>query len=461
MTVAERRRSVAVIGGGITGLAAAWSLIRRSGDTDVTLYEAGSRLGGQIRTLEVGGGIVEAGPDSFVTREPRVEDLCRALGLTDDLVAPDVFGAAVWVGGRLRRFPEASFWGIPSGVQSTLRAQPLTAPARMRALGDLFSPRPLGGNDVSVADFIGRRFGTQVLQRLVDPLLVGTRAGNVDELSLAAALPEVDGVARAHRSVMRGARLLRGRGRSANSPAFLGIRGGMERLVQTLGASLRQRAELVTGARVDLLQSSGGAYEIAFHSRPTERFDGVVVCIPAPVAGRLLRELSSEAACILEEIAYAPVVSIALVYGKNRFDVPVGTSGVLVPSTERKTISACTWWSTKWRHSAADRQIVRCFVTSARGEPVPPDDAELVNGCVADLQEITRSRAEPEEHVVTRWEEGLPRYRLGHLERIDAIEKALSRHPGVALAGAAYRGAGIPDCIAQADDAAVGVLSRL
>ena len=433
-------RSVAVVGGGITGLTAALLLVE---EADVTLFEAEAHAGGKVRTMEFAGGHVEAGPDSFLAREDWVEDLCRRVGLADDLIRPAVFGGAVWIDGRLRRFPARAMWGLPASPGAALRADALAWPQRLRALGDLVASGPLAGGDVSVAEFVRHRFGRGVLDNLVDPLLAGTRAGSTRDMSLAAALPQINAMARKDRSIMRAARAQRAAGAA---PAFLSLRGGMQRLTDALDEALATRVALRKNTMVASIDAADDGIEVTT-AEGTSAFDAVVVCVPAPAAADLLRKTAPGAARELDEIVYAPSVSVALRYPSGGVDPPPDTSGVLVPSNQGLTISGCTWWSTKWPGAVTgDGEVVRCFV--GRGEAAPADDAELAVACARDVATIAGTKARPLEHSVVRWERGLPQYRLGHLERLDKIEAALPR--GLVLAGAGYRGSGLPDCVKQA-----------
>ncbi len=460
MTVSAGPRSVAIVGGGITGLATAYLLAKHSDPpTEISLFEAGARFGGKIRTVDFAGGHIEAGPDSFVAREPWVEDLCRELGLSGALVEPAVFGAAVWVDRRLRRFPAASVWGLPATPVAALGAEALSPRGKVRALGDLVLPGTLRGPDVSVRDLVERRFGREVLNRLVDPLLAGTKAGSVDDTSLAAALPQIDSLARGNRSIMRAAR----RARRGSLPRFLSLAGGMQRLVEALTEALAARVDLRADAPVTRLNLAGDRYELVLGNGELVEADAVALCAPAPATAALLEDVAPDAADVLREIDYAPVASIALRYPVGAFEVPEGTSGVLVPRTEPATISACTWWSTKWPNAGkGGGLVVRCFVGRTTADHIPTRDDDLIAACVADIRGITGTAADPTDSSITRWPDGLPHYRVGHLERLAAVTKSLPRDPPLALAGAGYRGSGLTDCVAQARVAARQLLgSRL
>ena len=449
MTSETAPRTVAIVGGGITGLATAFALTNQADSLEISLFESGPRLGGKIRTLEFAGGRIEAGPDSFVARAPWLEDLCRQLGLQEQLMEPAVFGAAVWAGGRLRRFPSPSLWGLPTSPAVALRTDALSLRGRLRALGDMFLPGPLRGPDVSVSDLVERRFGREVLERLVDPLLAGTKAGSIDEMSLAAALPQVDSLARASRSVMSAARATGG-----SAPRFLSLTGGMEQLVEALEGALEGRVNLRADAPITGLHPVDDGYALTVREGESMHVDAVVLCVPAPTAARLLTNISPDAANLLHAVEEAPVASIALRYPTGAFRIPEGTSGVLVPRGENMTISACTWWSEKWPDAAQAGQVVRCFAGRTLTDRFPASDEELIEACAADIAKITDADTRPQEAIVTRWQEGLPQYRVGHLERLDAVERALVAHPRLTLAGASYRGSGLTDCVGQAIEVA-------
>lgn len=412
-----------------------------------------------IRTDPFEDGYVEAGPDSFLAREPWATDLCRELGLENDLVQPTVFGAALWLDGGLQRIPPGLLFGVPTS-SSAVWSAPLSLAARMRALGDLVLPGPLRGPDISVGEFVSQRFGSQLLDRLVDPLLAGTRAGRPNEIGLAAGLPQLDEVARGHRSVIRGFAAQRRRGDLPQGPPpFSALKGGMQRLVDSLTDALADRVDIRTGTPVDLVRRSDSGYELL--GPDSLRASSVIVTVPAFDAARVLRELSPHASRLLAGIEYSPSVNVTLAYPPGRVDVPSGTSGVLVPSRAGLTVSACTWWSVKWPQAAPDSFVIRCFVGRDSDDPgVLLDEDELVARCIGDVGALTGTEASPEKTLVTRWDRGLPKYRVGHLDRVASIEESLAETPGISVAGAAYRGSGLPDCIRQGQQTALRVLGH-
>ena len=440
----------AVIGGGISGLVAAFRLQQHG--HDVTVFEAAERVGGKIRTGAIAGIAVEEGADAFLPRDEAALDLCRDLGLGEELISPALFGAYIWARGRLRALPPGSLYGIPRSPAAARRAGLLSPWGAARASLELVLGRTLRGPDVSVADLVRARFGREVLQRMVDPMMAGIRGGRTDRMSLGAATREIDALARNHRTIL-GA--LRDQG-PAQPPRFLAPSGGMQRLTDALAGNI---ATIRTGVSVDRIGRDGPGFAVA-----GGEFDGVVVAAPAFAAAGMLADLDDEIARLLHNISYASIAVVMLVYPPGAFEVPRGGSGVLVPAGAGLTISACTWYSTKWPWVVDDdRIVVRCVVGRAGRDPgLHLDDPELLTRVQRDLEVIHGPSSAPTDTHVTRWDRAIPQYEVGHLELIDNIEAALARSGAIVVTGAGYRGSGIPDCIAQANRAAdrLGALVR-
>lgn len=446
---------VVVVGGGITGLVTALTLQTDHPEVGVVVLEGAEQLGGKLRTETINGVQVEAGADSFLARTTDATDLCRELGLEDELVEPAVFGGLVWHAGKLRRIPPGTVMGVPTSARAIAQADALSIAGKLRALGDLVLPGRLQGGDISVGELIGRRFGKETLERLVDPLLAGTRAGAASEISLRAALPQIDRAARAHRSVMMGLKR-EPDGRPKARPTFLAPRNGMSRLIDALGDRLTE-VEVKTGVVVERIAAGKrGGYLV--HTRNGERFEtaSVVFAVPAHVAAAVLSDLNDAAAVGLERLRHASVAVVTLLCPTGGLTFPKGSSGFLVPSGEGRVLSAGTWWSVKWPHTGTGEfDAVRCFVGRAgRHSALDASDDELIDGVVMELNELLGQNAKPDAARVTRWDKGLPQYEVGHSGRVSRIEGALERNAGIVLAGPDYRGSGIPDCIAQARRAA-------
>jgi len=465
--VKTRAAHVVVLGGGIAGLAAAHA-VRRDAPrgTRVTLVEAAGQLGGKLRTQEFVGLSVDSGADAFLARVPAGVRLSTELGLGDQLVSPATGVAYVYAGGRLRPIPAGTVLGVPDRLGPLVRSRVLSAGALLRATAEPLRPgRPLR-EDCAVGELVARRYGAQVVDRLVDPLLGGVYAGSARDLSVDATAPLVAAAARASRSMAHGLRARRPP--AVAGPVFHSFADGMSVLVDRLvaampGAVLRigvratGLARTPTGWRVTLGDQAG----LAPGSGVVDA-DAVVVALPASPAARLLSDVAPHAAAELAAIDYASVGIVALAYPPSAVTRRRPGSGFLVAATERLAIKACTWSWQKWAHLAGDPLVLRCSVGRAgESEHLQRDDADLVAVVHRDLQATMGLSAPPVASRVTRWGGALPQYAVGHLERVDRVERAVAALPGLAVAGAAYRGVGIPACIDSGERAAARIVAAL
>jgi len=452
---------VAVIGGGISGLAAAhW--LDRSG-CRVKLYEASTRLGGVVKTAFLEDVVVEEGPDALLSRADIIE-LCHSLGLGGDLVAPAVFGGHIWTRRGLRALPRGIVLGLPASPVAAVRSGLLSPWAGMRAGLEVMTPRRLAGPDVSVGKLVAERFGAGVAEGLVDPLLAGRRAGMPEDISLAAAEPAIDALARTNRSLILGLRRAVRRGEAGAPPGFLAPAGGMERLVDALRGAMRA-VEIRTGTPVtSITQGTGATYAVSTTGNAPVSVDGVVIALPTHAAAPLIGPLSTAAARELAAIGYASTAVVSFVYPPGAGAPPVGGSGFLVPSARGKITAACTWYSAKWP-AATPRDgalVLRAFVGRAGHEPALEwDDDRLAAAIDMELRSAMTLTRSPRTWKVSRWDRSLPEYTVGHKALVARLEKALAAHATVALCGAGYRGSGIPDCIAGAEKAAAAVRGQI
>lgn len=456
---------LAVVGGGIAGLAAAWEATGpQAAAQRVVLLEAGPRLGGKIRTEELVGIDLDAGPDAFLARVPEAVSLCEELGLSDELVAPATGRAHLWVRGRLRRLPEGLVLGVPSRLWPLALSGILSPQGLARAATDLVLPTgahrgtdrsgaPLP--DRSVSEVVTARLGAEVDRRLVDPLLGGIHAGSTQHLSLAANAPQLDQVARRSRSLMSGLRGLQ-RPATSSAPLFLTPRRGLGRLVDSLAVQLKRRGvDIRTSSPVGGLTRSGGRWRLALPAGPLEA-DAVVVAVPAPDAATALSASAPAAARELAAIAHASVSLVALAYQSNAFEHRLDGSGFLVPAEDGRLLTACTWTSSKWPHLSPPGLVLLRASTGRAGDDrsAALDDGELARRVHLELQEAIGVSAPPVAHRVSRWPGSFPQYDVGHLQRVERIEAAVAAEPGLAVAGAALRGVGIPACIGSGRQAA-------
>lgn len=466
---------VVIVGGGITGLATAWFLRHQA---RVTVLEAGGRLGGKIRTESFQGVPVEAGPDTFLAREPEAVGLCRELGLGDDLVAPANSKAWLWSRGTLARLPEPHALGVPLELWPLLKSGLISYAGVARAALDLVGPRLRSGDDPSVAEVIGRRLGREVLDRLVEPLVGGINAGYATNLSLASTAPPLSAAAEGRSLLLalrrqRRASSIHGRpghgtpgDQARQGPLFLGLSGGLERLVERLGAGLRETGvTLRTGVSVSGIEhggsASGSAVRVVCEDGTTIDADAVVLTVPAFAAAKLLAAPAPEAAAGLATIVHASVSVITLAYQPNAVPTYLDGAGFLVPRVDGRLITACTWTTSKWPELRRSGLVLLRASAARAGDTramALHDDAltQRVHGELAQALELGQA---PVASLITRWPQAFPQYQPGHAFRVGRIEADLARElPAVTLAGASYWGVGITACIRQARAAAARLL---
>jgi protoporphyrinogen/coproporphyrinogen III oxidase len=471
--------TVVVVGGGITGLAAAWELARGTPSCRVVVLEAGPELGGRIRSGSVAGVEVELGPDAFLARVPHAVELCAELGIREELVSPAAGHAYVWSRGRLRRLPPGLVLGVPSDLGALARSGIVGPAGLVRAGLDLVLPAAGSGADRSVGEIVTRRFGREVHRRLVDPLVGGINAGRSELLSARAVAPQLDAAARSHRSLLLG---LRGQAPPpSDQPVFLTHPGGLSHVVGELERRLGEAGvDIRTGAGVTALERRPAGWAVATGpatgpgpatgsapgasgGREPVDAQAVVVTTPAPVTAALLGELCPEAAAELGGIEHASVVVVTFAYRPAAFPTPPDGSGFLVPRPEGRLMTAATLLSSKWAHLARpDVVLVRVSAGRHRDDrAVRLTDAEVARALHDELAEAIGLTEGPVATRVTRWPEAFPQYAVGHLDRVARIEAAVNRVPGLAVAGSALRGIGIPACIAQGRQAAERVRTGL
>jgi oxygen-dependent protoporphyrinogen oxidase len=467
------RPRLAVVGGGISGLAAAHRAVEQAGGrVEVTLFEAADRLGGVIETERGGGRLIEGGPDGFIVDKPSALDLCHRLGLEDRLIAMNERSRRTLVvhRGRLAELPEAFQLMAPGRLGPFLRTPLLSWPGKLAALKDLVLPRggPPSGEDESLASFVRRRLGNEVLERIAQPLVGGIYTGDPEVLSLAATMPRFLEMERRNRSVILSLlRQGRGGGASGTSGArfglFLTLRGGLGDLVDAIVARLPAGC-VRTGRPVDGLEArAGGGFLLRLAGGGEEHFDAIAMALPAPRAAAVLHDLDGELAAALGAIEYASSAIVSVVYRKRDLGEPIDAFGVVIPHAERRRLIAASFSSIKYEGRAReDELLIRAFVGGAlRPDLFELDDDALSRTVREELAELLGIRSEPLMMRIRRHPESMPQYRVGHLGRIAAILARAERHPGLALAGNAYHGVGLPDCIRSGEAAAEALLARL
>jgi oxygen-dependent protoporphyrinogen oxidase len=476
----SERPLVAIVGGGIAGLAAADRLdgVHRAADgagaaePRIVLLEASERIGGNIRTEPFAGRPLDIGAEALLARVPGALELCHDLGLEHDLVAPAEDQPYVWTD-RLRPLPPRLMSGVPDGSRALIGSGILSPLGLARAGLDLVVPARRPTRDVSIAALVRGRLGREVLERLIDPMLGGIHASDCDQLSVRAAAPQLEAALRKRRSLVRGLRALSGAPLQAPlGPTFLTLSGGLGELVRTLrerAACVEYRTRCAPRSLSPLPgrgsgdgRGGGGGVRLTLADGESLDADHVILAVPAFAAAAILAEACPAAAGELEGIPYASVATIALSYPIEAFDGRPAGSGFLVQRNRGHTITACTWSSAKWPHLAGDTVLLKCSAGhSADRTALDLDDERLIGAAREDLAQAMDLHAAPLEAKVFRFERALPQYTVGHLERIARIDAALARLPGVSLCGAAYRGVGVAACIRDGQTAADGVLAAL
>lgn len=453
----DSKKKCVVAGGGIAGLAAAYRLRTLAPELDVTLVEQEARLGGKLLTEQVDGFVIEGGADSFLSRKPRGVGLCEELGVSGRLRGRDTRHQKTFVKrhGKLYPLPEGLTGMIPTNLDA-LAASPLLSAggkARVAQEPDL-PPAPTAG-DESIADFISRRLGREVYETLVEPLMGGIYAGDGRKLSLAATFPQLRQLELKHGSLIRGLVASQQGGSPSDYPPFVTFGSGMGELVEQLLARLKG-VTILTGVRVNGLQRVEDGYQLALEGGRTLTADAVILATPAFVTAELVAEIDPVLAEAHAEIPYASTATISLAYSASELPRPLDGYGYVIPRVEARDLLACTWTSSKWEGRApAGCALIRAYAGRYGGRDVLQDgDDGLVALARAELRETLGITASPLFHRLFRWPNGMPQYTLGHLDRLDQIETRLGENPGLFLAGAAYRGVGIPDCIHSGEEAA-------
>jgi oxygen-dependent protoporphyrinogen oxidase len=436
---------VAVVGGGISGLAAAWELGRRG--LRARVLEAGAHPGGVIRTTRLDDWVIDEGPDALLAQKPAGVDLCRELGLAERLV-PTLLPRTAWIqrNGRLLPIAEGSFLGFPVRLGALARSPLFSLAGKLRVAGELLVPRAADDGDESVGAFVRRRFGQQAVDRLAEPLLAGIHAGAVDRLSMRALFPRLVEVEQRHGSVLRGARALA----RTTSPrgAFVSLPGGTGELVDALQQALGPDV-VALATRVTELRRAGG-YIVETDRGPVAAM-AVLLAVPAWAAAGLLRGFDTTLAGLCDTVPYASTATVAFGYRREQVRHPLAGSGYVVPRTERSPLLAATWVSSKWPGRAPDGCVLlRGFLGGARDpRRLEHDDADLVHAARETLSATLGIEGAPLLTRLSRWTRQSPQHEVGHLDRVATIDARLAAQPGLYLTGSGFRAVGIPDCIAD------------
>lgn len=454
-------KHVAIIGGGITGLTAAYYLQKQARENhlsiEVTVVEATKRFGGKVDTVHHDGFTIERGPDSFLKRKKEALELVDELGLSDQVVSNHTGNSYILKGGDLHPIPANSVMGVPTQLKPMLDSGLLSEDGKARALNDLILPQLPPYEDMSVGDFFSSRLGEEMVDHIISPLLSGIYAGDIYKLSLAATQPQFIKIERAARSLILG---LNGTQPKKKTSQFATLKNGLSSLIDRLIATLD--ANLLNEVKVEAVRRINHQYELQLSNQEKVRADAVIFAIPNDITAELL----TDAPYLKRDNAdpNTSVATVAMAFDKEDVTLEKEGTGFVVSRREPVAITASTWTHFKWPHTVPEgKALIRCYVGKAGDDAIINEsDAQLVETSLRNLRGVVEIKNEPHFAVVTRWREAMPQYPVGHNKWLANIEEQLPQgYPGIFLAGASYDGVGLPDCIRQGKTAAGKVTALL
>lgn len=457
-------KQILIVGGGITGLASAFFIQEEIKEKNLPyqlkLVEAKERVGGKIETVHRDGFTIERGPDSFLSRKKPAVDLVEKLGLTDQLVRNSTGQAHILVGKKLHKIPPGSFMGIPTEVQPFLFSGLFSVKGKLRAGLDFIKPKGKAVEDQSLGLFFRRRFGDELVENLIEPLLSGIYSGDVDEMSLMATFPNFYQLEQKHGSLIKGLNKTmpkQPKTKQKKPGIFYALTGGFESLVDELEKQLDDVISLNTA--VDHVEKKENGYHVLLSDGTVYKADAMIVTSPHTSIRRMFSK--HEALKTVDEIPTTSVANVALAFDQKAIKKELDGTGFVVSRNSDFRITACTWTHRKWPHTTPDGKVLlRSYV----GGPHDPNaaflsDDEIVDVVLKDLRKVMKIKGEPNFKVISRFKNKMPQYAVGHLERVKKIrDYAAVNLPGVFIAGASFEGVGVPDCIEQGEKAGTQLL---
>jgi oxygen-dependent protoporphyrinogen oxidase len=441
--------TVVIVGGGIAGLATAFELHRRS--VPFTLIEGSDRAGGVVWSERVGDYTIDGGPDALLVQKPDGIRLCQELGLADRLIPTSLPRQAfIQRGGRLHPLPAASVLGIPTRPGPFIASRLFSLQGKLRMAAELFVPRKEDDRDESIGAFMRRRFGAEAATYLAEPLLAGIHAGDVDALSVRALFPRFTEAERLHGSLLKAFRRPQPAPAAADGP-FRSLPGGLSELIDALVAALPPPSIRLRTRVAAVVRDPAGGFILDTDTGDRIPARAVIIATPAYVASQILRDLDDDLARHCSGVKYSSTATVALAFAREQVGHPLNGSGFVVPRVENSGILAASWLSSKWSHRApAGRVLLRTFVGGSR-DPLALDrsDPELIARSMRAIRPLLRIAGEPILQRVYRFARASAQHEVGHLERMQTIDRRLGHHPGLFLTGSGFRGVGIPDCIAD------------
>ncbi|WP_416828677.1 protoporphyrinogen oxidase [Ectobacillus polymachus] len=460
-------QQIVIIGGGIAGLTAAYYLQKEIHSLQlplrVLLIESTAKLGGKIKTVHKDGFVIERGPDSFLERKTSASRLAKEVGLEGELVNNATGKSYVLVNGKLHSIPQGSMMGIPTQIQPFLFSGMFSPLGKLRAGFDFILPRSKAADDQSLGHFFRRRLGNQVVENLIEPLLSGIYAGDIDEMSLMATFPQFYQVEQKHRSIVLGMKTLAPPVRKTSKPKgiFQTLRSGL----QTLSDAVEQHLEegsVLKSTRVERIEKKDDGYVLQLSNGKAIEAVSVIVAAPHQSLANLLPQY--EGFQFLHTIPSTTVANVALAFSEEAITRDIKGTGFVVSRNSDFRITACTWTHKKWPHTTPKgKALLRCYVGRPGDEEiVEKSDEEIVSIVMEDLKKTMDIDANPEFAIVSRWKQGMPQYTVGHKQRLAQLTAFMEKElPGIYVAGSSYRGAGVPDCIDQGEAAVKQVLQYI
>ena len=454
-----------MIGGGITGLAAAHRLTKTLGAQHVTVVESASRLGGKISTTHADGFVLEGGPDCFLASKPAAAQLCEELGLGSHIIGtnPALRRSFVKRGTALHPLPDGITGLVPSRITPLMTTGVLSIAGRARAALEMLVPRRKGQEDESVASFVRRRFGNEAWQWLVEPLLSGIYAGDGEQLSLNATFPQLRETERRDGSILKPMLAARFAANGRSAPrGFVALSGGLQELIDALASSLAN-TDVRLDTRIAAITAVGDEYRIDFESGSSLTAAAIVFATPAYVTATLIGGIDTQMADDLRAIPFVSTATISVAFDGADVARTLPGYGYVSPRANGGDIVACTWTSNKFPSRVpADSVLLRFFVGRAGAEVSSAATDDALKAIVGkELRDVLGITAEPKFTNIARWPNALPQYVMGHTDRVVRLFERAAGHRGLFLAGASYRGVGIPDCISSGWSAADSVAQLL
>lgn len=462
---------VVVVGGGIAGLSAAWYLqqeaSRQAIEVTVTVLERSNQWGGKIQTEQVVGSgdvpfILEAGPDAFLTRKPWALELARELGLSERILKVNQQNSRTFVlhGGKPIPLPEGLQLLVPTRLMPFLRSPLFSWWGKIRVGLERFIPPHASGEDETLADFVCRRLGAEALDRLAEPLLSGVYNAEPEQQSIQATFPQFPALEKRYGSLLRGMQESQRERVPDDTPPFISFENGTHELINALVNQLR--GDLRLNAVVhSITKDDATGYQLRMEDGSAVSADAVILATPAKVSAVLLREVAPQASDQLSAIRYASIGAAYVGFRRRDVPHPLNGFGVVIPSSEGRSIDGMTWITSKWNHRApSDHVLLRVFFGGPHTRSMMDlEDAQVMKIVCDELRTVLGIQTQPLFQRIFRWQDGYPQYDLGHLERVAAIERALP--DGLLVTGSSYRGVGVPDCVKQGQAAARQALDRL